>query len=84
MKKNSKRADAIREELKDMPSLYHSFERKPFDISESQVVDYLLNCPSIMQMAFDTAKELGAIIFDPKTKTWCGPEYMKKIGEEHG
>lgn len=74
MKSNSKTAYALRSDLKDMPSLHHSFDGQDFDINKSEVVEYLLTKESVKKFVFDTANQIGAIVFDKETRTWHGSE----------
>lgn len=74
MKINSKMADKLRADLKDMPSLHHSFEGHVFDINKSEVVEYLLSKESVKEFVFNSAREIGAIVFDKDTHTWHGSE----------
>jgi hypothetical protein len=55
-----------------MPQLSHSIEGAEFDIRQSEVVQWLINQPEILQAAFEWYRSIGAIVFDPETKTWKG------------
>ena len=57
-----------------MPPLVHSTV-KPFDITKSEVAQYLINCPEIMQKVFDMAQHHGIIEYDPDTEKWQGVDY---------
>ena len=57
-----------------MPPLQHKIE-EPFDIRNSQVLNWLLGQREILQAAFDYYRTQGAIIFDQETKTWKGAKW---------
>lgn len=56
-----------------MPALRHKTD-KAFDISKSEVVDWLSAQPEIRQALFDRYHDSGCILFDPDSKTWKGKD----------
>lgn len=59
---------------KNMPPLSHS-SSKPFDITKSEVANWLAGQPEIMQKVFDMASNRAVIKFDTETKMWRGVDY---------
>jgi hypothetical protein len=45
---------------------------QPFDPTKSEVIQWLVNQPAILQYVFNKASSSGAIRFDPLTKSWVG------------
>lgn len=74
MRKLSQRLEVA----KKMPPLRHSLTQ-PFDPQKSEVVQWLVNQPEILNYLFDAVRGNGyretAIIFDDKTGTWQGIDY---------
>lgn len=60
---------------KSMPPLRHSIPGKPFDISESDAVQWLMRQPEIQQMVFNAVRNQGSIVYDPDTGAWQGIEH---------
>lgn len=58
-----------------MPPLRHSVPGEPFDIRKSEVVQWLVRQPEILQYIFDRAHDTGSIVYDPETERWCGADY---------
>ena len=59
---------------KSMPPLHHTLPGEPFDISKSEVIQWLMDQPDIMQMVFNAVKE-KYIVYDRGTSTWRGIDY---------
>jgi hypothetical protein len=56
-----------------MPSLSHHPDRSvPFDLSRSEVIQWLIRQPGIQQIVFDIVKEGKLIWFDEETGKWQG------------
>ena len=66
--------------VKNMPALKHSIPGEPFDISKSEVVQWLIKQPTVQQYLFelvnghDKRKE-KLIEYDSTTGTWKGIGY---------
>lgn len=72
-----------------MPPLRHSFKDRPYDVMESEVVDWLFDQPEVREYAYqyirDSAKSMGAIKYDKDTGRWSGdPSAIAKINEARG
>lgn len=61
--------------VKKMPSLKHKDKNGQFDITKSEVCNWLITQPDIAQKIFDMAMNKGVIKFDSQTGTWQGVEY---------
>ena len=70
-KYKSKKFDSV----KNMPRLHHKLQNQNFDLSKSEVVEFLKNDEGTMQWVFDTFNQAGLIFYDSETKTWHGKDY---------
>lgn len=72
MRKQTHRFDAARK----MPPLRHSIPGQPFDIRNSEVIQWLIQQPDILKYIFEKANTgLHAIRYDSNTGTWQGADY---------
>lgn len=63
--------------VRKMPSLKHSHPGKPFDITKSEVAQWLISQPSVLNYLVDLVnghdkRKEQLIIHDPSTGTWKG------------
>lgn len=58
-----------------MPALSHVNPKENFDIRKSEVAQWLVSQPEVMQKIFDMAKSQKVIKYNPATQTWQGVEY---------
>ena len=66
----SKKVIAVAE---TMPELSHYPDRsQQFDIRKSEVVQWIIQQPEILQWLFNVINNNGLIQFDPATQTWKG------------
>ena len=56
-----------------MPPLYHSIPGMPFNIQNSQVVQWLISQPEILQYLFDKVAP-DHLVYDSVTKKWEGQD----------
>lgn len=59
-----------------MPPFKRHSVTQPFDIRRSEVVQWLIEQPEILQAVFDFYRERGAIVYNPLTKTWAGAHFQ--------
>lgn len=59
---------------KEMPPLHHALPGEQFDISKSEVVQWLMSQPDIMQLVFNAVRS-KYITYDHETGTWRGINY---------
>lgn len=74
MKKPSRKLDCARM----MPELWHDLGDDEFDITKSEVVDWLISQPDILQYIFTRVANNGSkplIVYDPKRGSWKGVDY---------
>lgn len=57
-----------------MPPLHHSLPGEPFDIAKSEVIEWLVSQPDIMQLVFNAVRNKH-IVYNPVTGTWKGVDY---------
>lgn len=69
--------------VKKMPPLKHKVGEGKFDITKSEVVQWLIQQPDVMQWVFDHINNMNChgqellIKFNPDTSTWHGVDYKK-------
>lgn len=74
MRKASKRLNVARK----MPELKHSFPDEDYNVSKSEVVQWLMSQPEVQQYVFDRVANNGKyklILFDKERGTWKGVDY---------
>lgn len=69
------------EVAKNMPPLYHTIPRQEFDISNSEVVNWLLKQPDTLKYVWNNIKNSGSVIYDSDTGKWQGVDYTGEITE---
>ncbi|MFR2044675.1 MAG: hypothetical protein ACLS31_03390 [Oscillospiraceae bacterium] len=60
---------------RQMPPLYHSIPGQNFDITRSQVIQWLTAQPEIMNYIWDNIKNSDDVFYDADTGKWCGADY---------
>ena len=60
------------EALRAMPRLKHRIADKPFNIHESEVVQWLKSNDGLMQWLFGKVNDRAIIVFDEATGEWKG------------
>ncbi|MCK9327621.1 MAG: hypothetical protein M0P69_19155 [Bacteroidales bacterium] len=64
---------------RQMPELKHRVGEGDFDITKSEVCNWLMQQPEILDYLFDRVRGNGRrealIKYDPETKTWKGIDY---------
>lgn len=61
--------------VKKMPELWHKISDGEFDITKSEVVDWLINQPDILQYIFNRVANNGSktlIVYNPERGSWKG------------
>ena len=58
-----------------MPPLHHTLPGKDFDSERSQVLEWIVEQPELVNYLFDHIRYAGHIQFDPKRRTWVGVDY---------
>jgi len=61
--------------IKTMPPLRHSIPGYDFDIRNSEVVNWLIQQPDILQWLMQNARNTGFLIYDPLSGLWRGCDY---------
>jgi hypothetical protein len=62
---------------KTMPALRHNNE--PFRIQDSMVARWLVSNPMVAQWIFNTARDKRLIVYDRKSKTWHGADFVAAL-----
>lgn len=60
---------------RQMPPLYHSIPGQNFDITRSQVIQWLTAQPEIMNYIWDNIKNSDDVFYYADTGKWCGADY---------
>lgn len=74
MKKVSEKLNCV----KKMPELKHTNGESNFDIKESEICQWLIQQPDVLQYIFNRVANNGAkplIIYNSKRETWQGVDY---------
>ena len=58
-----------------MPPCYHTLLGKDFDIMKSEVVQWLISQPEILNFLWNHIKNSCDVIYDPDTGLWQGVDY---------
>ncbi|WP_199883997.1 hypothetical protein [Anaerosinus massiliensis] len=62
----------IMEVAKFMPPLRHSIPDQEFDVRNSEVLNWLVKQPEILNYVWNNIKSSGAIIYDQRAGRWMG------------
>ena len=54
------------------PGMIHHDKSQDYDVTKSQVVQWIISQPAALWYLFGKARNSGAIVFDPATGTWSG------------
>ena len=72
-----KRKSKIFDIARKMPPLNHSVKGEVFDIRKSQVLQWLIKQPEVLNYIWNKLKNSGDVIYDEKSGTWRGADYKK-------
>ena len=62
--------------VKKMPPLYHTLPGEEFDLSKSEVVQWLIRQPDILSYIANRITGIGKlIVYDRETGKWKGVDY---------
>lgn len=70
-KKRSKKLNVAR----NLPPCYHKLPGQKYDVKKSEVINWLIQRPSILEFLWDQFKQSGDIEYDPETGKWQGVDY---------
>ncbi len=70
-KEKNKRLEIV----KNMPELYHTIPGQPFDIRKSEVIQWLIKQPDLLNYLWDHIKQSDKVIYDSEKCTWRGEDY---------
>jgi len=60
---------------RNLPPSYHKFPNQEYDIKKSEVINWLIQRPSILDFIWDQFKQSGDITYDQSTGKWTGIDY---------
>lgn len=58
-----------------LPPSYHTVPGEEFDIKKSEVMQWLLNQPDILNYLWNNIKQSGDVEYDSDTGIWTGVDY---------
>lgn len=58
-----------------MPPLYHKLPGEEYDVRKSEVVNWLIRNPSILEYVWDKFKNSNDVVYDPSTGKWQGVDW---------
>ena len=58
-----------------MPPLYHKSPGQNYDVMDSEVVDWLIEQPSVRERVFYEAKQSKLIEYDAEDGVWIGVDW---------
>lgn len=75
---------AFKTVISEMPPLNHWPNRstEEFDITKSEVCQWLMKQPEVMKFVFDRSCNTKLITFDSRTKLWYGVGRVEEVEEE--
>lgn len=62
---------------RNLPPSYHKLPGEKYDIKKSEIVQWLIQQPEILQFLWDQFQPSGYIIYDRSTGKWHGVDYDK-------
>ena len=63
---------------RNMPPLYHTIPGQNFDITQSEVIKWLIAQPEIMNYIWDNIKNSDDVYYDADTGKWCGADFEEE------
>lgn len=60
---------------RNMPPLYHSIPGQNFDITQSEVLKWLVAQPEILNYIWDNIKNSDDVCYDADTGKWYGVDF---------
>lgn len=67
------------EVAKKMPPLYHTIPGNKFELEKSEVVNWLIGQPEILNFVVEIIKKSEAIVYDKRTGKWQGIDYEEEV-----
>ena len=64
---------------KRMPPLYHTIPGQDFWYSESEVLKWIANQPTLLNWVKDPLRTAGYITYDRETGKWTGIDYRDEV-----
>ncbi len=60
---------------KNMPPSYHTLPGVEFNIKNSEVINWLIDQPEILNFLWNQIKQSKDVYYDPVTKVWTGVDW---------
>lgn len=58
-----------------LPPSYHTLPGENSDIKKSEVINWLIDQPDILNFLWDNIKQSGNVEYDSETGIWAGVDY---------
>lgn len=71
VKKRSKKLLVAR----NLPPSFHKVPGEDYNVKKSEVVNWLIQRPSILEYLWDQIKQSKDIVYNPETGKWHGVDY---------
>ncbi len=60
---------------RNLPPLYHKLPDKEYSPKKSEVIQWLIQRPSILEFIWDHVKQSGDVVYNAKSGKWQGVDY---------
>lgn len=60
---------------RNLPPSFHKLPGHEYDVKKSEVVNWLIQRPSILEFLWDQFKQSGDVKYNPETGKWQGVDY---------
>ena len=60
---------------RNLPPSFHKIPEEDYNVKKSEVVNWLIQRPSILEFLWDQFKQSGDIVYNPTTGKWQGADY---------
>ena len=71
LKKRSKLLDVS----KKLPPSYHTIPGQEFNVKKSEVINWLIDQPEILNYLWNNIKQSGDVFYDSETGIWTGVDW---------
>lgn len=75
MSKGFKRRSEKLNIARNLPPSYHKFSDEPYNVKKSEVVNWLIQRPSILEYIWDKIKQSNDVFYNSETGKWQGVDY---------
>lgn len=73
--KLKKRRSKLLEVARKLPPSYHTIPGQEFDVNKSEVINWLIEQPEILNYLWNNIKQSSYVFYDSETGTWTGIDW---------